>query len=409
LEGDFKILWSTSPNFEDMKSSLLTDGYLPKGGYIVNAKFIVPESKFGTNYVRFVRPGRDDPMTFPFKVVPSLKVNPSSARPGTLITISGSGFSENDACYIKLDSMPINGNISSNIVGGFTTQFALPDTTGGTHRLSAEATRMYAEIPVTSIIVTPFVILSPDNPAAGSKATISGKGFAANSDVTLKFDGISINNSPSTNSAGSFASELLVPDNPGRDHTLQVKDISGNIVTINLRGDSSPIPLPIPSSPPNPPLGTPAPPRPVNTPVILLPQKPQPITPGEQTFGLFGPQQVTFEWSSVPSINGIVTYTIEISDQANFASEQLEFQKSGLSQPYFTIDLEPGKYFWRVKAVYGSGDESDWALSDNMFRVGMFSIWMLILIGIGSIIALVLIIGSVSPRRKEEDDEDYYY
>jgi hypothetical protein len=35
--------------------------------------------------------------------------------------------------------------------------------------------------------------------------------------------------------------------------------------------------------------------------------------------------------------------------------------------------LEPGTYYWRVKAIDGAGNESEWALSPYPFQVGLFS------------------------------------
>jgi hypothetical protein len=35
--------------------------------------------------------------------------------------------------------------------------------------------------------------------------------------------------------------------------------------------------------------------------------------------------------------------------------------------------LEPGTYYWRVKAIDGAGNESEWSLSPYPFQVGLFS------------------------------------
>jgi hypothetical protein len=37
-----------------------------------------------------------------------------------------------------------------------------------------------------------------------------------------------------------------------------------------------------------------------------------------------------------------------------------------------TVTLTPGVYFWRVKAVDGADNESEWSLSPVAFEVGIF-------------------------------------
>jgi hypothetical protein len=54
--------------------------------------------------------------------------------------------------------------------------------------------------------------------------------------------------------------------------------------------------------------------------------------------------------------------------------------------------LEPGTYYWRVKAIDGAGNESDWALSPFPFQVGFFSVLYLVAGGIIFLIIFVFIV-----------------
>ena len=119
--------------------------------------------------------------------------------------------------------------------------------------------------------------------------------------------------------------------------------------------------------------------------------------------------EVNFRWQQVTNSEGI-TYTLQIADNTEFVELRPGMQQSGLEHSYCSLNLEPGKYYWRIKAVDGYGNESEWAYAPSSFHVGIIS-GITLLIGIffflGFImilVVIVLLIRALSRRARE-----YYY
>ncbi len=70
----------------------------------------------------------------------------------------------------------------------------------------------------------------------------------------------------------------------------------------------------------------------------------------------------TLDWSDVSDPSGVI-YTLEIGNSADFSS--LALTKTGLTRSEYTLSsaeaLTKSTYHWRVKAVDGVGNESDWS------------------------------------------------
>jgi len=90
--------------------------------------------------------------------------------------------------------------------------------------------------------------------------------------------------------------------------------------------------------------------------------------------GVKAEQPVYFDWEDVEDSSG-VTYTLNIASDANFTSLVLE--KSGLTSSQYTITeaeklastKKEAPYYWRVNAVDGASNESEWS-GAGTFYVG---------------------------------------
>lgn len=114
---------------------------------------------------------------------------------------------------------------------------------------------------------------------------------------------------------------------------------------------------------------------------------------------------MVFHWKGINDISG-VTYALQISKNENFASVILE--QDGLKQNEFTVpegELEAvtkeNPYYWRVKAVDGASNESDWSETRSFSTGLMFTLpngepeltlsaWVTYLAGVGIILLIVL-------------------
>jgi hypothetical protein len=373
-------VWSKTPIGEESTDYIvLTEGEFPRDTTKVTVTFTVPEAAYGINYVQYRRNWRPEaPYGFAFTVLPDIKLSPSSGSPGSKVILNGTGFPANKKeVTLSFDGQDTALAISTSGVGSFSAEFAIPNTIAGKHEFKATVESISMVDASASLQVSPKISLEPEHPEIGAEVTVTGCGFAAKSQVSIKYDDISISSSPTdkppiTDWNGSLSLSFKVPESSKDNHVITATDKAGNVATYGL------------------PLEGEAPPAP-NT-----------ITPGEkqQRFGVFGSQLVIFTWTEVSDPSG-VTYILEIDDNLNFFPLEPGMRKTGLTTPNCTIQLEPGTYYWRVKAVDGAGNESGWALSPYPFKVGLFSAWYLVMGGLIFVIIFILIVRAFFRRIRE--------
>ncbi len=399
IEGDYKIMWGTSPKFDDGKAIIVKEGTSPRGNQVVTVSFPIPEAAFGMYYVGFVRPGRDDHTIFSFNVLPRLSVQPVSASPGNTVTIYGTGFPANDAISFTFDSKSTEANTTANSNGSFTTGFTIPGAVAAEHQISAKSSKLTSTLAPAIMVVKPGIAVNPQSPQAGGNVTITGRGFAAKVLIAIKYNEHVITNSPTTDDTGNFTYSFALPPSAETGIRLVATDPLGNTTTFSV-GSKTPS-SPPPPLPPSPMPG--APQSPVTTTGKTLP-KPATVAPKEESFGLFGAQEVTFVWTQASSFPGNITYTLEVSGNHKFQSAK---KVSGIAQTNHTLKLEAGTYYWRVKAVGSLGNESEWANSRYSFKVGSLPVWLIV---IGVIIYLVifwLLVRTLLRRRNRDPYYDY--
>jgi hypothetical protein len=374
LDGPYQVLWSKSPISDAGNYMLVAEGEVARGSAQATAIFTIPEAAYGTNYVQFRRGWRpeDNPYNFIFNVLPGIEVSPSSATPGSEVTIQGTGFPANRDVKLSFDAKDTKLAITSNGLGSFSAEFAIPNTIAGKHEFKATVENMSLGDIIASLQVSPTMSLEPEHPEVGAEVTLTGCGFAAQSQVSINYDDIAITDSPTTNPQGSFTHKFNVPASPKGKNVITATDKTGNVATYGL------------------PLEGEAPPAPTT------------ITPGEkqQRFGVFGAQLVTFTWSEVSDPSG-VTYILEIDDNLSFFPLKPGMRKTGLAETTCGVKVEPGNYYWRVKAIDGAGNEGEWAISPYPFKVGFFSTWFLVIGGLFFLFLFILLVRAFLRRLRE--------
>ena len=358
--GPYKILWSKTPITEESDYIILDEGEIDRLSTEVTVSFTIPEASYGTNYVQYRRQYRpEDPYGFMFTVLPDIKITPASVSPGSKVTIKGTGFmADDDSTELSFDGETIDMLIDTNSVGSFTVQFTVPNTMAGKHDLDVIAENIFGVDASASFNVIPKISLDPKEPEIGSEVTVTGCGFAANSEISVEYDGVAASNSPITDELGNFTHVFNVPESAEPEHVVTATDGAGNTATFSLPLEGEP------------------------------PAAPATVSPQEQRFGLLGSQVVAFTWTGVTDTSR-ASYTLEIASNLNFFPLTAGMRKTELTQPTCLVNLPPGNYYWRVKAVDGAGNESDWSLSPYQFKVGFFSIWHLL---VGGLIVMVILI-----------------
>ncbi len=375
IGGPYDILWCKKPINEESREGIdyiiVGRGEVAKTATKIETSFTVPEAAYGANYVYLRRAHRpNDPYSFMFTVVPDLKVSPASSSPGAAVTVKGTGLpAKSSDIKLSFDGNDTKLSITTNELGSFSVQFTVPETIAGKHLFAVSVENMSLEDTTATLEVRPRISLSPPLPEIGTEATLKGQGFAANSAVTIKYDDMVIAGSPSTNQLGSFSHSFKVPESSREKHVITVTDKAGNTTTYGLALEGEPPPAPNPLYP----------------------------CQGER-FGLFGAQVVTFRWEDVSDPSG-VTYTLELG--TNIKVWPPTAIKSGLTTPTCIIRLEPGTYYWRVKAIDGAGNESGWEYAPLPIKVGLFSLWYLVLGGIVFLFIFILILRAFFRRLRE--------
>jgi hypothetical protein len=386
-------MWSPTSQFTSTTSRTLKEGTAAKGTYTVTESFNVPQAAWGMYYVAFFLIGQGEPTgslyNSQFNVLPRLKAEPVSISPGATTTLYGTGFPANEPVTLTFDSTFTSINVSPNNTGSFTTSFIVPNAVSGQHNIGGRSDKLVSGLAPATILVVPGVTVDPKNPQSGAKVTISGRGFAANSNIAIKHNDLTVTNSPGTDSTGNFSYSFTLPADSAKSHTFTVADEDGHIITYSpsIAGQkTTPAPLTtLVPQPPSQPSNSPSSPN-TSTAMKTL-SKPATMEPKGQSFGILGAQPVNFIWSQV-SASGGVTYTLEIADNYNFSSVNPAMRVSGLTQTNFTMVLEPGTYYWRVKAADGTSNEGEWSYSLYSFKVGLFPTWV---IAAGVIVYIILL------------------
>ena len=360
MDGHYDVFWSSKPIGETSEEGVkkIAEGEVPKPATTLTATFTIPESPYGINYLQVIRRYRPTVIYgFSFNVIPDLKISPASGSPGSKITIKGTGFpDESEDIKLSFDGTDTKQSIVTDELGSFDTQFTVPDTIAGKHEFTVTTSDIFIGDISANLQVKPRAVMTPEHPDIGSEVTLSGCGFAASSQVTIKYDDITITDSSSgksltTDANGSFSHVFKVPESPKANHVITATDKAGNVATL---GTSS-TPLELEGS---------------------APPSPNPIFPCDgQRFGWFGPQTIIFKWEPVEDPSG-VTYTLDVG--TNTSVFPLVVRKTGLTGTTCTVRLEPGTYYWQVSAIDGAGNESEPTLALYPFKVGFFSVWFVV-------------------------------
>jgi hypothetical protein len=376
LDGQYQVRWSSTATFDKEEDIIiLAEGDNPRMSYELTVSFVIPEAKYGVNYVQLIRYGADDVLNFQFSVKPVITVEPQTACPGGTVTISGMGFPGKDQGEITFDGSTPKIPFTTNEIGSFNAVFTVPETIAGSHKFVANSAKLFADSTSANLAIGPFVTLTPENPEVGSEVTISGSGFAGNSPLTVEYDAHALPNVSNTSDSGSFSHKFTVTESTQKEHKIVVTDHAGNTAKYGLLTENT------------------APPKPT----ILAPKE------KDQVFGFMGDEVVTFSWTPVSDPSGI-TYTVEVGENLEFFPIKPGLKKTDLTDTATSMKIPPGTYFWRVKAVDGAGNEGEWQVSPYFFKVGVISFWFLVAGGAAVILILIFLIRAFFRRVREYYD-----
>ena len=322
--------------YYDITATKLGDTFTSETGQF-SLSFTVPHSLSGSHKIVAVN-DRGNELEALFTVVPQLISNTNTAGPGNLITLSGTGFGYRTDVAIHLGVRPVT-TVRTSDKGDFEVVFNVPDMIPKTYDMKAEDTFMNkAIIPFTVAATTG---ISSNSGSIGSEVTVTGDGFTAGKEITINFDDIVVLNF-AADVFGEFAETFEVP----------VSDSGNHQITVTAGAYVKTYPFFIEIDSPLPP-------------ALFLPSN------QTDTRSL-----AYFDWQDASDPSEPVTYRLQIADDRNFSL--IILNETGIPDSEYTLTdtqaLLPAPpdlpYYWRVRAVDGAGNTSEWSES-WAFNIGI--------------------------------------
>ncbi|MEM2760029.1 MAG: hypothetical protein QXN83_07330 [Nitrososphaerales archaeon] len=136
-----------------------------------------------------------------------------SGPPGSVVRVSGEGFTGNTTITILLDNKPLVQTFTTGD-GTFSQRIGIPNTIElGYHRVIATDGVNFIDA-IFTVTTPPQITLSPVRPATGTALTISGSNFGANKHITIRYDDKAIPTVPSnliSSDEGKFSAAISIP------------------------------------------------------------------------------------------------------------------------------------------------------------------------------------------------------
>ncbi|MFH1648046.1 MAG: IPT/TIG domain-containing protein [Chloroflexota bacterium] len=355
--------------------------------------FIVPEARAGKHTVTVTIGG--SVVEAEFTVEPDVIISPQSGEAGVEVTISGTGFARRPRqVNIYFNNNQVTAEtMDSN--GSFSAKFFVPEgLTAGVFSIEAEDeddnlakasfTLNVAPAPAPTPEPTPTPTPTPKPSTAGlsinqsgnfvgSLIGIGGAGFTPKATITVKYDDKEVTTS-TADDLGVFIVTFAAPPSKGGDHIVTASD-GTNTAEITYTVESDP------------------------------PSIPQPLMP---EMGVKAKSPVTFDWEDVTDDSRPVIYTLQIATDEDFDGKDIVLEKTDLEKSTYVLTEaeelklagEKTSYFWRVRAVDGASNASEWTGAGEFSVAGplAFPDWALYtILGIGAV--LIFIIGYWLGRR----------
>ena len=159
-------------------------------------------------------------LSAPFEVTSStssLTASPSGGCGGTSVSVSGSGFYDDEMYYLYIGpiaSAPgyeLITDGTTTATGGVSTGLTMPALSSGSYTLFAEDDRSNYAATSFSCTAAPGLTLSPTQGPVGTDLAVSGTGFAPSSPITLSIGSQFVESSCSTDASGNFPGESGTP------------------------------------------------------------------------------------------------------------------------------------------------------------------------------------------------------
>ncbi len=305
-----------------------------------------------------------------FKITAEISVDKSSGIVGESITMTGSRFAAYESgIQILFHGEAIVTGIKADSQGDWEGSFEVPEVPAGPYSVTAEGEQtMKEDVSALNFKIEPGIVLSLDGGYVGIDLTATGRGFAANRDVVIKYDGSQVATAR-TNGKGSFVTSFVVPESQYGEREVAAEDAAGTDATATFTMESDP----------------------PDTPMLISPSHGSMV-------GLVGRVTPTFEWSAVSDDSG-VRYSLQIAASTDVTATggfvDPIVSVAGIVGTNYTLEetraLPYGTYYWIVQAVDGAENAGAWTAARS-FRAGLLPLWGFIAIITAIAVAIIALV-----------------
>ncbi|MBI4310932.1 MAG: hypothetical protein HY681_04030, partial [Chloroflexi bacterium] len=164
--------------------------------------------------------GASDSAIFTLDGPPAIGLAPITGVVNTPITVTGTKFAAGATVTLSYGGAPVATDpvvVTANAAGGFTATFNAPVAAFGDVTVAAAASIGDGDSATFTLDGPPTIALVPTSGFAGDEVSVTGAKFAANSTVSITFDGSPVTTTPetvTTGDDGGFVATFVVPE-PG--------------------------------------------------------------------------------------------------------------------------------------------------------------------------------------------------
>ncbi|MFC1970942.1 IPT/TIG domain-containing protein [Chloroflexota bacterium] len=335
--GGFKARGKIRIEYDDDEVNIAAGDTLTDWAGSFESSVIIPDSVAGLHTID-VDVYREERANF--IVEPRVNFVPNSGEIGDEVTVSGDGFGRNKELTVYINDVPmspISESAETSDHGSFDSlKFKLPAQATGTYKIKVRDSAGNSVTPAADFVLASTVSMKPLDGNVGTIITISGAGFVPGSTVIAKYDDEETSKTIVNFNAG-FSMDFSAPASKGGNH----------VITVSGANTDKQFTFTMESVPPA-------------TPVLMLPADKNQLSPEE-----------AFDWEDVTDPSLPVIYRIQVSTDPELTS--LVLDKEGLTNSEYTLAEQErlpsaekeAPYYWRVRAIDGAGNDSEWAMPSS--------------------------------------------
>ena len=184
-----------------------------------------------TPYTVTAKDGADKTASAELKVGATVTISPTSGPSGTVVTVTGEGFTADASISIKLDTTACElvDSITVGDDGTFTGQFVVPTLAKDTYTVAVTDGTITADYVKFEVTGTTSIKVSSPAGAPGDMITITGENFTdiAGVEVTIDFGTLAGYATATTDENGTFTLTITIPDIPVGKYDITATDDYG--------------------------------------------------------------------------------------------------------------------------------------------------------------------------------------